>query len=163
MTSTQRVCFRLRVRPELLDQYRARHASVWPEMLREIEASGRRNYSLFLADDGELVGYFETDDIAASERYLAQSEVAARWEADMGRFFVALDGRADQASEQLPEVFNLERLLRELPQSSAAQAPDAQASGRQASGTRASGTQASESETSHQAHGVVGEAGKATT
>lgn len=153
MTSTQRVCFRLRVRPELLDEYRARHASVWPEMLREIEASGRRNYSLFLADDGELVGYFETDDIAASERYLAQSEVAARWEADMGRFFVALDGRADQASEQLPEVFNLERLLRELPQSSAAQAPDAQASGRQAS----------ESETSHQAHGVVGEAGKATT
>ena len=158
MTSTQRVCFRLRVRPELLDEYRARHASVWPEMLREIEASGRRNYSLFLADDGELIGYFETDDIAASERYLAQSEVAARWEADMGRFFVALDGRADQASEQLPEVFNLERLLRELPQSSAAHSSAAQAAA-----ARASGTQASESETSHQAHGVVGEAGKATT
>lgn len=153
MTSTQRVCFRLKVRPELLDEYRARHASVWPEMLREIEASGRRNYSLFLADDGELVGYFETDDAAASERYLAQSEVAARWEADMARFFVALDGRADQASEQLPEVFNLEQLLLEASQATAAQV----------SGTQTPRTQASAPETSEQAHGVVGEARKATT
>jgi L-rhamnose mutarotase len=111
MTSTQRVCFRLRVRQELLDEYRRRHAEVWPEMLREIAASGRRNYSLFLADDGELVGYYETDDPSASERYLARSEVAARWEADMARFFVTLDGRADQASERLTEVFNLDDLL----------------------------------------------------
>lgn len=115
MTSTQRVCFRLRVKPELLEEYRKRHAAVWPEMLREIQASGRRNYSLFLAADGELVGYFETDDVEAGNRYLAESEVAARWEADMSRFFVALDGRADQASEQLPEVFNLEELLAAIP------------------------------------------------
>ncbi|QDZ15713.1 L-rhamnose mutarotase [Humibacter ginsenosidimutans] len=114
MTSPQRVCFRLHVRPELLDEYRRRHAEVWPEMLREIEASGRRNYSLFLADDGELIGYFETDDAASSERYLADSAVAARWEAEMGRFFVSLDGRADQASERLTEVFNLDGLLHDI-------------------------------------------------
>ncbi|MHA7984536.1 L-rhamnose mutarotase [Rathayibacter sp. CAU 1779] len=127
MSSPQRVCFRLRVRPELLDEYRRRHAEVWPEMLREIAASGRRNYSLFLADDGELIGYFETDDAAASDRYLAESEVAARWEADMGRFFVALDGRADQASEQLPEVFNLADLLAAA-DSATESAPDAASS-----------------------------------
>jgi L-rhamnose mutarotase len=119
MTSPQRVCFRLRVRPELLTEYRRRHAEVWPEMLREIEASGRRNYSLFLADDGELIGYFETDDAAAAERYLADSEVAARWEAEMGRFFVALNGRADQASEHLTEVFNLADLLTAIPDAAA--------------------------------------------
>jgi hypothetical protein len=33
----------------------------------------------------------------------------------MSRFFVALDGRADQASEQLTEVFNLEELLAAIP------------------------------------------------
>ncbi|GAB3794332.1 hypothetical protein GCM10028798_00720 [Humibacter antri] len=158
MVSTQRVCFRLKVRPELLGEYRARHASVWPQMLREIEASGRRNYSLFLADDGDLVGYFETDDAAESERYLAQSEVASRWEAEMARFFVALDGRADQSSEQLPEVFYLEGLLRALPRAS-----ETQVTGRQASEVQAPHAQASEFETSHQTHGVVGEARKATT
>ncbi|MGW8482130.1 L-rhamnose mutarotase [Microbacterium sp. NPDC055903] len=106
MTST-RVCFQLQVRPELLDEYLARHSPVWPEMLAEIAASGRRNYSLFLGEGGRLIGYYETDDDAAAQAYLAASEVAGRWEAEMGRFFVGLEGRPDQAATPLTEVFNL--------------------------------------------------------
>lgn len=66
-----RVCFELQVRPELLEEYIARHSPVWPEMLAEIEAAGRRNYSLFLAEGGRLVGYYETDDDEAARAYLA--------------------------------------------------------------------------------------------
>jgi len=106
-----RVAFELQVRPELLDEYLARHSPVWPEMLAEIAASGRRNYTLFLADGGRLIGYYETDDDAAAQAYLAASEVAGRWEAEMGRFFVGLDGRPDQAAVPLTEVFNLETQL----------------------------------------------------
>jgi L-rhamnose mutarotase len=106
-TATTRVCFQLQVRPELLDEYIARHTPVWPEMLEEIAAAGRRNYSLFLGDGGRLIGYYETDDDEAAQAYLAQSEVAARWEAEMGRFFTGLDGRPDQAATALTEVFNL--------------------------------------------------------
>ena len=106
-----RVCVKLQVRPELLDEYRERHAPVWPEMLAEIAAAGRRNYSLFLAPDGELIGYYETDDDVAAQAYLAASPVAARWEAEMARFFVGLDGRPDQAAPTLPEVFHLEDQL----------------------------------------------------
>lgn len=107
MTTTTRVCFRLQVRPELLDEYLERHSPVWPEMLAEIAAAGRRNYSLFLGDAGVLIGYYETDDDAAAQAYLANSEVATRWEAQMSRFFVGLDGRPDQAAAPLTEVFNL--------------------------------------------------------
>ncbi|GAB3601516.1 L-rhamnose mutarotase [Microbacterium tumbae] len=118
MTSPTRVCFQLQVRPELLDEYLARHAPVWPEMLAEIAASGRRNYSLFLGDGGRLIGYYETDDDAAARAYLAASEIAGRWEAEMGRFFLDLDGRPDQAATPLAEVFNLAEQL-----SAAASAP----------------------------------------
>ncbi|MEQ6897808.1 L-rhamnose mutarotase [Microbacterium sp. KR10-403] len=107
MTTTERVCFTLRVRPERIAEYRARHVSVWPRMLREIEASGRREYTIFLSDDGLLVGFFETDDAAASDAYLAASPVAAEWEAEMSPFFESLDGRADQAATRLTEIFNL--------------------------------------------------------
>jgi L-rhamnose mutarotase len=106
-TAPTRVCFQLQVRPELLDEYIARHSPVWPEMLAEIEAAGRRNYSLFLAEGGRLIGYYETDDDAAAQAYLAASEVAARWEAEMARFFVGLDGRPDQVATPLTEIFNL--------------------------------------------------------
>ncbi|WP_243065007.1 L-rhamnose mutarotase [Humibacter sp. RRB41] len=110
MTSTDhttRVCFTLHVRTDRLEAYRERHAAVWPEMLREIEASGRRNYSIFLRDDGQLIGYFETADLQASEDYLATSEVAARWETEMAPFFAGLDGRPDQGFTRIPEIFNL--------------------------------------------------------
>lgn len=105
--SAHRVCFSLQIRPDLLDEYIARHTPVWPEMLAEIAASGRRNYSLFLGEGGRLIGYYEVDDDAAAQAYLAASPVAARWEAEMARFFVGLEGRPDQASTPLTEVFNL--------------------------------------------------------
>jgi L-rhamnose mutarotase len=104
----QRVCFQLQVRPGRLDEYVERHAAVWPEMLAAIAESGRRNYSLFLRDDGLLIGYFETDSLEESQRLLAESPVTARWEAEMAPFFADLDGRPDQGLSRLREVFNLE-------------------------------------------------------
>lgn len=62
----QRVCFLLKVRADRLDEYRERHAAVWPEMLQALSATGWHNYSLFLREDGLLVGYVETEDFAAA-------------------------------------------------------------------------------------------------
>jgi L-rhamnose mutarotase len=107
----QRLCFQLRVRPDRLEEYGARHGSVAPAMLREIAASGRHNYSLFLRQDGLLIGYYETDDPDASGAYLAASAVAAEWEREMAPFFENLDGRADQAATLLSEIFNLDDQL----------------------------------------------------
>ena len=108
-----RFAFRLQVRPELLDEYRRVHSPVRREMLDAIRHSGRSNYSLFLDEtDGTLFGYYEVEDDAAAQEFLAGSTVASDWEAEMGRFFVSLgadgDGaRADQAARRLTEVFNL--------------------------------------------------------
>jgi L-rhamnose mutarotase len=107
----QRICFELRVAPDRLDEYRKRHAAVWPDMLREIAASGRHNYSLFLRPDGLLIGYYETDDQHASDAYLASSVVATRWEREMAPFFDGLDGRPDQGATVLAEIFNLDGQL----------------------------------------------------
>jgi len=103
-----RVCFTLQVDPARLDEYVEAHRAVWPEMLEAIRDAGRREYSLFLRGDGLLVGYYETDDDAASAAALAADPRTARWEEAMAPFFVSLDGgRADQGAPQLPEVFNL--------------------------------------------------------
>ena len=111
----ERVCFQLQVDPARLDEYAERHAAVWPEMLRAIEASGRRNYSLFLRADGLLIGYYETDDDTASQAALEQDPRTAAWEAEMAGFFIALDGaRPDQGAPRLAEVFHLEDQLAAL-------------------------------------------------
>jgi L-rhamnose mutarotase len=117
MTSTtpsERVCFQLQVKPECIPEYTRRHAAVWPEMLEALAATGWHNYSLFLRPDGLLIGYLETDDLAASQAGMAATEVNARWQAEMGDFFVALDGAPDTGFVRLPEVFNLDSQLAAL-------------------------------------------------
>jgi L-rhamnose mutarotase len=60
-----RVCFRSSIQPAHIDEYRRRHAAVWPEMLIALKEAGWHNYSLFLGEDGLLVGYVECEDFDA--------------------------------------------------------------------------------------------------
>jgi L-rhamnose mutarotase len=108
----QRVCFQLQVKPDRIAEYTERHAAVWPDMVEALHATGWHNYSLFLREDGLLIGYVETPDLAAAQAGMAATEVNARWQAEMAEFFVDLEGAApDTGFVQLTEVFHLEDQL----------------------------------------------------
>ncbi|THG32527.1 L-rhamnose mutarotase [Glaciibacter flavus] len=107
----ERVCFHLQVKPELIDEYRRRHAAVWPEMLEALHSAGWNNYSLFLRDDGLLIGYFETSSLDDAQARMAATEVNERWQGEMSRFFLDLDGSPDEGFLRLTEVFHLEDQL----------------------------------------------------
>lgn len=107
----RRVCFTLQVKPERLAEYRRRHAQVWPDMLVALRDSGWHDYSLFLREDGLLVGYLLTDDFDAALAAMDATEVNARWQAEMAEFFVAGD-RPDRQMHVLTEVFNVDDQLR---------------------------------------------------
>jgi L-rhamnose mutarotase len=105
----KRICFLLKIRTEKVDEYRARHSDVWPEMLDALRATGWRNYSLFLRPDGLLVGYVETDDFAKARAGMKAHPVNARWQAEMSPFFEDMsDGSADDHMIPLAEVFHLD-------------------------------------------------------
>jgi L-rhamnose mutarotase len=105
----ERVCFLLRVRADRLEEYRARHREVWPDMLAALSETGWRNYSLFLADEGLLVGYLETEDFDAALRGMEAADVNARWQAEMAQFFELPSGeRPDTGLRRLEEVFHLD-------------------------------------------------------
>lgn len=108
------MCFQLQVKPERIAEYRERHAAVWPDMLRALSDTGWHNYSLFLRDDGLLIGYLETPSLAAAQAGMAATEVNARWQAEMAEFFIDLDGAPDEGFLQLTEVFHLEDQLAPL-------------------------------------------------
>lgn len=74
----QRVCFVLQVKPERLVEYKERHRSVWPEMQAALRDTGWGNYSLFLRNDGLLVGYLETENFERARAEMAKREVNER-------------------------------------------------------------------------------------
>ncbi|MFJ6455728.1 L-rhamnose mutarotase [Paenarthrobacter sp. NPDC091669] len=106
-----RVCFRSSVHPELMAEYKQRHAAVWPEMLSALKKAGWNNYSLFLAPDGQLIGYLECEDYKAAQARMAVTAVNGRWQAEMATLFANSDLPPDQGFEIVEEVFNLEDQL----------------------------------------------------
>lgn len=117
-TTVQRVCFQLQVKPERLEEYTARHRAVWPEMLRALKRSGWHNYSLFLREDGLLIGYVEVESLAAAQAAIDAEDINATWQEQMGEFFIDLDGaRPDTGFLELQEVFHLENQLAAVEQS----------------------------------------------
>lgn len=111
-TPVQRVCFQLQVKPDRLHEYAERHRAVWPEMLAALKRSGWNNYSLFLRQDGLLIGYVEVESLEKAQAAMDAEPINATWQEQMGEFFVDLEGaRPDTGFVELQEVFHLEDQL----------------------------------------------------
>ena len=106
----QRIGFLLKVKQEKIEEYKAHHAAVWPEMLEALTRTGWHNYSLFMRPDGLLFGYFETpESFDAAKEGMAKEEVNARWQDFMAPFFEGLGTtHADEMMVELEEVFHLD-------------------------------------------------------
>ena len=105
----QRICFLLKVKPDRLEEYKRHHDQVWPEMLQALRETGWHNYSLFLREDGLLVGYCETPDFESAVAGMQNYEVNQRWQELMAPFFENPAGeKADKAMQPLEEVFHLD-------------------------------------------------------
>jgi L-rhamnose mutarotase len=72
----------LEVRPGYEEEYKKRHAEIWPEMVEALKNAGIRNYSIF-RHGLTLFGYFETDDLDRMIAILKDDPVNTRWGASM--------------------------------------------------------------------------------
>jgi L-rhamnose mutarotase len=106
----KRIGFILKVKQDLIEEYKEHHRNVWPEMLAALSEAGWHNYSLFIRDDGLLFGYFETaDSLQAAQAAMADTDANTRWQAMMSPYFeLPTDARPDQMLVELEEVFHLD-------------------------------------------------------
>lgn len=82
----KRVCFTLRVKKDRIEDYLRAH-QVWPEMEQSMSDAGIRNYSMFIGEDGLLVGYFEAEDPEESLRRHGDTEINRRWQEHVAEYF----------------------------------------------------------------------------
>jgi L-rhamnose mutarotase len=106
----KRIGFLLKVKSDKIDEYKAHHQNVWPEMRAALQRQGWHNYSLFMRPDGLVFGYFETpESLEAAQAGMAQEAINDRWQEFMAPFFEGLgDTHADQMMEVLEPIFFLE-------------------------------------------------------
>lgn len=101
-----RVGFEFRVQQEKLTEYLHVHNPVADDMLNELHRAGMRNYSIFHAGGGRMIGTYETDDLDATNAYLTRSEAARLWDQQMRPFFALNEG--EPVVRPLTEVFHLD-------------------------------------------------------
>jgi len=82
----QRVCFILQVKKDRIEDYLKAH-QVWPEMEKAMSDAGICNYSMFVREDGMLVGYLEAEDPQESMRAVGETDVNRRWQEHMAEYF----------------------------------------------------------------------------
>ena len=106
----KRIGFLLKVRQDMIEEYKAHHRAVWPEMLDALSRNDWHNYSLFMREDGLMFGYFETEDsFAAALDGMSKEDVNTRWQDMMSPFFEIPEGaHPDAMMVELEEVFHLE-------------------------------------------------------
>jgi L-rhamnose mutarotase len=103
----ERIAFAMKLLPGAATEYRRRHAAVWPEMLDALRAAGCRDYSIFQKDD-DLFGVFEVDDFERFRRLMGESEVNARWQADMASLIDPCIDPSTGFHRRIDEVFRLD-------------------------------------------------------
>lgn len=106
----KRVAFLLKVKPDMLEEYKKHHKAVWAEMLEALRRHGWHNYSLFLRPDGLLIGYFETPvSFKAALDGMAREPINAKWQEFMAPYFESMEtARPDERMFELEEVFHLD-------------------------------------------------------
>ena len=105
----KRYAFLMRIKPELRAEYEKAHDEIWPDMAEAIRRSGIRNYSIYFRRDGTLFAYLESEDPVAAFAWLGKTDVNARWQKAMDRFFVKKDPSTIGADvEVVDEVFHID-------------------------------------------------------
>lgn len=78
----QRVGSLIALKPEHIAEYKRVHAAVWPDVLKQIEASNITNYSIFLREPENLLfAYFEYvgSDLKADMAAMAADPRTQEW------------------------------------------------------------------------------------
>lgn len=104
----ERYAWKALVKEGKLEEYKRRHAAIWPELVKVLKEAGIANYSIWNVGN-ELFGYYECEkgcDYAA--RVQAESAVVDRWNAYMKDVMEMEPDPVTGAQPRLTEVFRLE-------------------------------------------------------
>ena len=95
-----------KIKPELKEQYKKDHDEIWPDMADALKKAGYCNYSIFFRENGTCFAYLENDNLEKGVAWIATTDVWARWQKAMDKYFVKSDENIVG-----PEIKNLEEVF----------------------------------------------------
>ena len=103
-----RSAFRMKLRPGCAEEYRKRHAAIWPELLRSLRATGISDYTIWLDPGTETL--FAQRQIESPQRLssLPDDPVFRRWQEFIEDLLEQEPDGSGPAVSILQEIFHME-------------------------------------------------------
>ena len=102
-----RYAFKLRIKPDAIEEYEREHQRVWPELLSKLKDVGISEYSIFRRGQ-DLVLSLRVDDFDKAWDELDRDPVNLRWQVFMSKLFEPVpDQRDGERFAMMKEVFYL--------------------------------------------------------
>jgi len=76
---TKRFGFKMKMHPGFREEYKKRHAEIWPELVRLLKDEGIGNYSIFLDEDTNTLFAYQEQSGEASSQDLGTTEIVKKW------------------------------------------------------------------------------------
>jgi L-rhamnose mutarotase len=107
---TSRVAFTMKLRDNVIDEYKRRHDAIWPELVALLHEHGISNYSIFL-DERTLtlfaVQNLSTTTATSSNERLRANEIMQRWWTYMADLMITNDDRSP-ITQPLELIFHMD-------------------------------------------------------
>jgi L-rhamnose mutarotase len=104
----RRYAFRLRIKPDSIEEYEREHTRVWPDLLIRLKEVGISDYSIFRRGQ-DLFLCLRVDDFERAWDQLDRDPVNQRWQTLMSKLFEPVpDQRPGERFAMMHEVFYLE-------------------------------------------------------
>ena len=102
-----RIAFKMKLKPGFEEEYRLRHAALWPELKTLLKQAGIRNYAIFL--DQETHTLFAVQEVVGEQNSqdLGEYEIVKKWWQHMADIMVT-NADLSPVSVPLVEVFYLD-------------------------------------------------------
>ena len=75
----KRFGFKMKLKPGFKEEYRKRHAAIWPELKKLIKETGVSDYSIFLDEETNILFAFQKQSGKQSSQDLGSNPVVKKW------------------------------------------------------------------------------------
>ncbi len=75
----KRFAFKMKLRPGFKEEYKKRHAKIWPELEKLIRESGVSDYAIYLDEETNILFAFQKQSGESSSQDLGSNPVVQKW------------------------------------------------------------------------------------
>ena len=103
----QRIAFKMRLKPGVIEEYKRRHDRIWPELAALLTQSGIGDYSIFFDEETNTLFAVQKQAGTSSSQDLGTTAIVRRWWDYMADI---METNPDHSPVSIPlrEVFHLD-------------------------------------------------------